>query len=439
MNLRTFFELDDLETTIRREIVAGTTTFITMSYILVVNPQLLSASGMPFDGVLFATCVCSAVATALMAFLARYPIALAPGMGLNAYFALVVAPQLAKLLGSEEAGWRAALGAVFFSGALFLLLSLFRLRERVVEAMPPSLKLAISGGIGLFIALIGFQNGGLVKAHPVTLLTLGDVLTAKAALTLGGLLLIAALMAREVKTAALIGIVVVTAAAVALGLAKPPEQLIAIPRPTGTLLALDLAGAWKAGLLHVVFAFFFVDLFDTIGTLIGVAEQGGFIDEEGKLPRASGALLADAVGTLFGALLGTSTVTSYIESCAGIAAGGRSGLASLVTAALFALALLFAPLFRIVPPMATAPVLIIVGALMIRNVRGVAWDDLSEALPAFLTLAGVAFTYSIADGMALGFVAYALIKGLSGKHREVSITSWILAALFALRYALLRR
>jgi AGZA family xanthine/uracil permease-like MFS transporter len=438
MGLRAFFELDRLETSYRREVVAGATTFMTMSYILVVNPQILSASGMPFDGVLFATCVCSALATTLMALLGRYPIGLAPGMGLNAYFALVVAPQLAKLLGSTEAGWRAALGAVFFSGALFIVLALFKLRERIIDAVPTSLKLAISGGIGLFIALIGFQNGGLVKAHPVTLLTLGDVLTIKAALTLGGLLLVAVLMARGVKAAALIGIVAVTVAAVLLGAAKPPDALIALPKPSGTLLALDLVGAWKAGLLHVVFAFFFVDLFDTIGTLIGVAEQGGFIDDEGKLPRASGALLADAVGTLIGALLGTSTVTSYIESTAGIAAGGRSGLASLVTAALFALALIFAPLFRIVPPMATAPVLIIVGALMIRNVRGVAWDDLSEALPAFLTLAGIAFTYSIADGMALGFIAYALVKGLSGKHREVSLTSWALAALFALRYALLK-
>lgn len=436
--MRAYFQLEELGTNLRTEIVAGLTTFMTMSYILVVNPQILSAAGMAFDGVLFATCLTSAVGTALMGLWARYPIALAPGMGLNAYFALVVAPQLATILGSKEAGWQAALGAVLFSGLLFLLLALFKVRELIVDSVPPSLKLAISCGIGLFIALIGFQSGGLVKAHPVTLLTLGDVLTLKAALTLGGLLLIAVLLARGVKAAALIGIVSVTVLAVLLGQAKAPTQLFALPSPRGTFWALDIAGAWKAGLLHIVFAFFFVDLFDTIGTLIGVSEQGGFVDENGKLPRASQALMADAIATVLGALSGTSTVTSYIESAAGIAVGGRSGLASLVTAGLFALSLLFAPLFRIVPPMATAPVLIVVGALMIANVKRIAWDDLSEGVPAFLTLAGIAFTYSIADGMALGFIAFALVKGLSGRHREVSVTSWVLALLFALRYALLK-
>lgn len=436
--MRAYFQLDELGTNLRTEVVAGLTTFMTMSYILVVNPQILSAAGMSFDGVLFATCLTSAVGTAIMGLWARYPIALAPGMGLNAYFALVVAPQLATILGSKEAGWQAALGAVLFSGLLFLLLALFKVRELIVDSVPPSLKLAISCGIGLFIALIGFQSGGLVKAHPVTLLTLGDVLTLKAALTLGGLLLIAVLLARGVKAAALIGIVSVTVLAVLLGQSKAPTQLFALPSPAGTFLALDIAGAWKAGLLHIVFAFFFVDLFDTIGTLIGVSEQGGFVDENGKLPRASQALMADAIATVLGALSGTSTVTSYIESAAGIAVGGRSGLASLVTAGLFALSLLFAPLFRVVPPMATAPVLIVVGALMIANVKRIAWDDLSEGVPAFLTLAGIAFTYSIADGMALGFIAFALVKGLSGRHREVSVTSWVLALLFALRYALLK-
>ncbi|MCK5800466.1 MAG: NCS2 family permease [Deltaproteobacteria bacterium] len=438
MGLRTFFDLDALGTTFRTEIVAGVTTFMTMSYILVVNPQLLSAAGMPFDGVLFATCVSSALATTLMALLARYPIALAPGMGLNAYFAFVVTPHLAKILGSQEAAWHAALGAVFFSGSLFLILSVFKARERIVDAIPTSLKLAISGGIGLFIAMIGFQNGALIKAHPKTLVTLGDIHSTHALLTLLGLLIIGILLARGVKAAALIGILTITVIAIFTGDTPAPSQIVALPRPHGTFLALDLAGAWRAGLAHIVFAFFFVDLFDTIGTLVGVAEQGDFLDEDGKLPRASGALLADALGTLVGALLGTSTVTSYIESASGIAAGGRSGLASLVTAALFAVALLFSPLLRVVPPMATAPVLIVVGALMIRNVKRIAWDDISEALPAFLTLAGIAFSFSIADGMALGFIAYALIKALAGKHRDVRPTMWILAGLFALRYAFLQ-
>lgn len=431
------FRLQELGTDVKTEVIAGTTTFMTMSYILVVNPQILSAAGMDFDAVLFATAVCSALATLVMGLWARYPIALAPGMGLNAYFALVVAPQLATTLGSKEAGWQAALGAVFFSGVLFLLLSLFRLREAIVNGVPPSLKMAISGGIGLFIALIGFQNGGLIKAHPVTLLTAGDLLSAKALLTLLGLLIIAVLMARGFRGAALLGIVVITALAVALGEAKAPGSFAALPSPSKTFFALNIPAAFSAGLLNVIFAFFFVDLFDTIGTLIGVAEQGGFLDERGHLPRANRALLADAVGTLLGALLGTSTVTSYIESASGIAAGGRSGLASVVTAGFFLLAIFLAPIFRIVPPMATAPVLIVVGALMVANVRKVPWDDISEAIPAFLTLVGIAFSYSIAEGMALGFISYAAVKGLAGRWREVSPISWVLALLFVLRYALL--
>ncbi|MBW2733467.1 MAG: NCS2 family permease [Deltaproteobacteria bacterium] len=431
------FRLRELGTDVKTEVIAGTTTFMTMAYILVVNPQILSTTGMPFDAVLFATAICSGLATLIMGLWARYPIALAPGMGLNAYFAFVVAPQLATVTGSKEAGWQAALGAVFFSGALFFLLSLFRVREAIINGVPASLKMAISGGIGLFIALIGFQNGGLVKAHPVTLITTGDLHSSKAWLTLLGLLIVAALMARGFRGAALVGIVAITVLAVALGEAAMPGSVGALPSPSKTFFALNIPAAFSAGLLNVVFAFFFVDLFDTIGTLIGVAEQGGFLDEEGRLPRADRALLADAVGTLLGALLGTSTVTSYIESASGIAAGGRSGLSSVVTAALFFLAIFFAPLFRIVPPMATAPVLIVVGALMVANVRKIAWDDLSEAIPAFLTLAGIAFSYSIADGMALGFVSYAAVKALAGHWRHVSVMSWVLALLFVLRYALL--
>jgi AGZA family xanthine/uracil permease-like MFS transporter len=435
--MRRFFQLDELQTDVKTEVVAGVTTFLTMSYILVVNPQLLALAGMPFDAVLFASGVSAALATLVMGLWARYPIALAPGMGLNAYFALVVAPKLATLTGSQAGGWQAALGAVFFSGALFILLSLFKLREAIVNSVPSSLKLSIAGGIGVFIAFIGFKNGGLIQAHKATLITLGDVRSPAAILTIVGMLLIAILMARKIKGSALIGMVTITVIAMIAGLVPVPKTFISLPDPRPTFLALDLSATLAAGLLDIVFAFFFVDLFDTIGTLIGVAEQGGFIDEQGQLPRASRALMADAVGTLMGSLLGTSTVTSYIESAAGIAAGGRSGLTAVVSAALFLLAILFAPILRAVPPMATAPVLIIVGALMISSVRGVAWDDFGEALPAFLTLVGIAFTFSIADGMALGFIAHAVVKGLGGRYREVNLISWVLAALFVVRYALL--
>jgi AGZA family xanthine/uracil permease-like MFS transporter len=409
-----------------------------MSYILVVHPQILSAAGLPFAGVLFATCICSAVATLFMGLVARYPIALAPGMGLNAYFALVVVPLIAKTSGMDQArAASAALGCVFISGALFVLLSLFKVREALIRAVPGSLKMAIAAGIGLFIALIGFQQGGLIADHPVTLVTIGDLQQPGALLTIGGLLLTAGLLARGFRSAVLWGMVAVTLAAIPLGLTELPARPIAWPDPSGTLLRLDLAGAFKAGLLNVIFAFFFVDLFDTLGTLIGVAEQGGLLTPDGELPRAKRALLADACGTLLGALLGTSTVTSYIESAAGIAAGARTGLASVVVALLFLSALLFAPVFEIVPRVATAPVLILVGALMITNVKKIDWSDLSEAAPAFLTIAAIAFTFSIADGIAFGFIAHVVVKGLAGRAREVSPVAWVLALVFVARYALL--
>ena len=435
--IRRFFRFDELGTDLRTEVVAGATTFATMSYILVVNPQILSKAGIPFDGVLFATALSSALASIVMGLWARYPIALAPGMGLNAYFAFSVVPQLAASGATAVGAWQAALGAVFISGFLFLLLSLFRVREYLVNAVPMSLKISIAAGIGLFIALIGLKNGGIIVDSPATLLTLGNLHSAGPLLTFAGVQLTAILMVRKIKGAPLITIAVITLYTLITGDIKLPSSLFAWANPSETFLALDIFGAFRAGLVNIIFAFFFVDLFDSLGTLIGVAEQGGMLTKDGHLPRAERALLADAIGTLAGPCLGTSTVTSYIESNAGISAGGKSGFTSIVVALLFLLAIGFAPVFRLVPATATAPILIIVGALMMRSVSKIAWKDLTETIPAFLTISGIALTFSIADGMAFGFISHAIVKGLGEHPKAVSPVCWILAALFILRYALL--
>lgn len=421
------------------ELSAGLTTFLTLSYILIVNPQILSAAGMPFDGVLFATCAASGAATLIMGLWARLPVALAPGMGLNAFFALVVVPMLVKAGHSPDRAWPTALGAVFLSGVIFLVLSLFRGRELLFGAIPATLKLAIGGGIGLFISLIGFENGALVRAHPATLVTLGDLHSAPALLTLLGLLVNAVLLARGVRGAVLFGMLAVTAVAILVGQATLPTSWVALPAPSSTFLKLDIAGAFRFGLLNAILAFTFVDIFDTVGTLIGVSRQGRLLDAEGKLPRLSQALLADAIGTILGALCGTSTITSYLESAAGIAAGGRTGLTAVTVAFLFFAALLFSPVFRAVPKSATAPVLILVGALMLSHLRHLEWDDLTEVIPAFLTITGIVFAFSIAEGLAFGFLSYALIKLFAGRAREVSGLCWVMAALFAARYLLVAR
>ena len=339
--------------------------------------------------------------------------------------------------GDHTNAWQAALGAVFISGLLFVVLSLFRVRQHLVNAVPHSLKISIAAGIGLFIALIGLKNGGVVVDSPATLLTLGDLHSAPPILTLGGVLLTAILIVRGIKAAPLITIAAISLFAVLSGDVGLPSSPFAWADPRGTLLRLDVVGAFRAGLINVIFAFFFVDLFDTLGTLIGVAEQAGMLTKEGHLPRAERALLADAIGTLAGACLGTSTVTSYIESNAGIAAGGKSGFTSIVVAGLFLLAIGFAPIFRLVPATATAPILIIVGALMMRSVSKIDWKDLTEAIPSFLTISGIALTFSIADGMAFGFVSYAFVKGIGEDPQSVSPLCWVLALLFILRYALL--
>jgi AGZA family xanthine/uracil permease-like MFS transporter len=427
--LQRVFHLNENKTTVQRELLAGLTTFMTMSYVVVVNPRILSEAGMPVDGVLFATCVSSAAATLIMGLWANYPIALAPGMSLNAYFAYSI------VLG-RGVPWQTALGVVFLSGLLFLLLTLTKIREQIVNGIPDCLKYGTAGGIGLFIAFIGLRNAKIIVGNPATFVGFGKISNPQVLLSAVGLIFIAVLMARRVGSAILIGILALTLAGIPLGLAHWPEHLFSWPHPSGTLLRLDLRAATKIGLSELVFVFFFVDLFDNVGTLVGVCEEGRFL-RDGKLPRASRALLADAFGTIFGALTGTSTVTSYIESAAGVAAGARTGMGNLVIAALFLLAMFCAPLIAVIPVYATAPALILVGALMCGSIARVRWDDFSEAFPAFLTLVATPLTFSIATGLSLGLLSFTFVKLGTGKHREISPLIWVLSALFLLRYAFL--
>jgi adenine/guanine/hypoxanthine permease len=416
--------------TVRTEVEAGVTTFLTMAYILVVNPLILADAGVPIEGALFATAAAAAIGCVLMGVLANYPFALAPGMGLNAYFSYTV------VLGMGVP-WETALGAVFISGVVFTVLTLVRVREMAIRAIPLGLKMATGAGIGLFIAFIGLRNAGIVRASEATLVALGPVREAAPLLALGGLLLTGGLLARGWKSAIIVGIVATAAAAFLLGVAPPPRGIVALPDPSGTFLRMDLSGALALGLLQVVFVFLFVDLFDTVGTLVGLGQQAGALTPEGELPRAQRALLADSVATVAGATLGTSTVTSYIESSTGIAEGGRTGLTAVTAGALFALAVFLSPLAAAVPAVATAPALIVVGSLMLRAVASIAWDDPTEAIPAFLVVVGMPLTFSIADGLALGFVAYPVVKLIAGRGGEVSPLVYGVAALFLLRYAYL--
>ncbi len=427
--LERIFKLTENQTTVRRELLGGLTTFMTMAYIIAVNPRILSEAGMPIDGVLFATCISSAVATLVMGLWANYPIALAPGMSLNAYFTY-------SIVIGRGVPWQTALAVVFFSGLLFLLLTLTNVREQIVNGIPDCLKYGTAAGIGLFIAFVGLRNAKIIVANPATFVGLGNFSDAQAQIATFALIVTAILMARKVGGAILIGILVATVAGILRGLSRWPAHVFSLPHPGGTFLKLDFAGAAQRGLLELIFVFFFVDLFDNVGTLVGVCEQGGFL-RDGKLPRASRALLADATGTLFGALTGTSTVTSYIESAAGVAAGARTGLGNLVIAGLFLLAMFYAPLVSAIPGYATAPALILVGALMCESVPKVKWGDFSEAFPAFLTLVATPFTFSVATGLSLGLISYTLVKVGAGKFREISPLIWVLTGLFLLRYAYL--
>ncbi len=439
--LERWFKLESHGTTLKIEFVAGVTTFMTLSYILFVQPTVLSACGMDFNAVLAATCIASALATFLMGLYANYPIALAPGMGQNFFFAYTVVLQMGI-------SWEKALGAVFLSGVLFLILSFFGFREKVIDGIPESLKEAIAVGIGLFIALVGFQWAGIVAGSPSTLVALGNLTGRPVLLSLFGLLLTIVLMVRRVRGAILWGILGTAACGLPLGVVRYHGIVGRFPSIAPTLMKLDVAGAFNLGLVSVVFIFFFLALFDSVGTLIGVSNQAGLL-VGGKLPRAKQALTADAFGSVSGALLGTSTVTAYVESAAGVAEGGRTGLANFVTGGLMLLSLFLHPLSRMIGegfPAAggvrlypvVAPALIIIGSLMLKNVSKIRWEDSTEAIPAFLTVVLMPFSFSITEGISFGFISYALLKLVSGRWRECHWIVYLFAALFLLRYALLK-
>ena len=424
-----YFKLAENQTTVKQEMLGGLTTFVTMAYVVVVNPQILSQAGIPPEGALFATCLSAAVATIVMGLYANYPIALAPGMSLNAYFTYSVCLNM-------HVPWQTALGVVFFSGAVFLLLTVTRVREQIVNGMPDCLKHSTATGIGMFIAFIGLRNAKLVIANPATFVGIGSFAGREVQTACFGIALTLVLMTRRFKAAILLGIVGTAVLGIFRGLGTWPHSLVAMPHPSSTWLKLDFRGATHLGLLEILFAFLFVDLFDNVGTLVGVCEQAGFV-KDGKIPRVGRALMADAIGTIFGSLTGTSTVTSYIESAAGVAAGARTGLSNLAVAAFFLAAMFFSPLAASIPGYATAPALILVGALMTQSIAHVQWRDFTEAAPAFITMLATPLTFSIATGLSLGLICYTVVKVAAGKMREINLLVWILTALFLLRYVYL--
>jgi adenine/guanine/hypoxanthine permease len=440
--LERVFHLRGNNTTVRTEVIAGITTFLTMAYIIFVQPAVLSAAGMDFGAVLVATCIASGVATLLMAFLANYPIAVAPAMGHNFYFAFTV-------VAGMQVPWQIALGAVALAGLLFIVTAGIGLREHLIVAIPESLKHAIAVGIGLLIALVGLEWGGIVRGTPGTLVTLGHLHLAPAMLTLFGLVVMGVLLARRIRGALLVGILLCALTGLLTGLVRYQGVVSAPPSIVPTLMRMDLLGALRPGMGVVVLIFFVLALFDSVGTLVGVAGQAGLM-RGNTLPRARGALLADAIGTVVGAALGTSTVTAYIESSTGVAAGGRTGLASVVTAVLFFLSLFFYPLVRMIGggyPIGNgvvlypviAPALVLVGTMMMPAVRAIAWDDPTEGIPAFLTIVIMPLTVSITDGIAFGVISHALLKLTTGRGREVNWLMYAFAIVFVARYAFLVR
>ena len=425
--LNRYFELERYGTTVRTEVMAGLTTFLTMAYIAFVNPQILSEAGMDRGAVFVATCLAAAIGSAIMGLYANYPIAQAPGMGLNAFFTYGVVLGLGY-------PWQTALGAVFVSGICFMALSVLPIREWVVNAFPRSLKLATSAGIGFFLAIIAMRNAGLVEGSEATLVTLGDVTAAPAVLAVVGLVLIAALEARQVTGGPIIGILTVTVLGLALGV-TPFRGVVDLPPSIApTLFVLDIGAALDIALFGVIFAFLFTDLFDTAGTLIGVAHQADLLDAEGRLPRVRKALVADSTATTLGALLGTSPVTSYIESAAGVKAGGRTGLTAVTVSVLFLATLFLSPLADTIPAYATAAVLLFVTCLMARSIADIDWSDVTEYAPAVVLAVTIPLSFSIADGIAAGFITYAAIKLLSGRAREAQPAVLILAAVFVARF-----
>ncbi|XXB82832.1 NCS2 family permease [Chromobacterium sp. CV08] len=426
--LESLFKLKEHGTTVRTEVIAGFTTFLTMAYIVLVNPLILSSTGMDLNAVFVATCLAAALGTAIMGLVANYPIALAPGMGLNAYFTFSVV----KGMGLS---WETALGAVFISGIVFLAVSLFKVREAIVNAIPQSLKFAISAGVGMFLAIIALKNAGVIAPHPETYLTLGDIHKPTALLAIFGFFLIVALEYRKVPGSIIIGILVVTVLSIALGLSPFKGIVAPVPSMAPTFMAMDIQGALNAGLIGVIFVFFFVDLFDTTGTLVGVSHRAGLLDKDGKLPRLKRALMADSIAITAGAVMGTSSTTAYIESAAGTAVGGRTGLTAVVVALLFLAALWLSPLAATVPAYATAPALCYVAVLMARGLAEIEWNDLTESAPAVMTALAMPFTFSIADGIAFGFISYAVIKILAGRFADLKPAVLVIAALWIFKLA----
>ncbi|WP_286785392.1 MULTISPECIES: NCS2 family permease [Pseudomonas] len=424
--LERLFQLKAHNTTVRTEILAGVTTFLTMAYILFVNPSILGETGMDKGAIFVATCLAAAIGSAIMGLIANYPIALAPGMGLNAFFTYTVVLHMGHT-------WQVALGAVFLSACMFFLLSIFRIREWIINSIPLELRSAIAAGIGLFLALIGLKEAGIVVANPATLVGMGDLAKPEAVLAILGFFLIVALEARKVTGSVLIGILVTTAAGIALGVSSFGGFVSMPPSLAPTFLQLDIRGALDIGLVSVIFAFLFVDLFDNSGTLIAVAKKAGLMRKDGYMPKMGRALIADSSAAMVGSLLGTSTTTSYIESAAGVSAGGRTGLTAIVVAVLFLFALFFSPLAGSVPAFATAPALLFVAVLMTAGLAEIDWDDITVAAPVVITALAMPLTFSIANGIAFGFIAWTAIKLLAGRGRELNSALVVLSILFVVK------
>ncbi len=425
-----FFKLKEHQTDVKQELVAGLTTFMTIAYILVVNPQILGDAGMDADAVFTATAISAAIATFVMAFYANYPFALAPGMGLNAFFAYTI------VLGMGFS-WQIALMAVFIEGILFIILTFANVRDALVNAIPINMKHGVSVGIGLFIAFIGLESAQIVEPYEDTIVTMGDVSDPQVYLALIGLAIMGVLLAKKVKGALLLGILITTVIGIPLGVTPLPEGIIDAPpslSPTAfQAFDVDLTELLSFDMLIVLFTFLFVDLFDTAGTLVGVASKANYLDDQGKLPRAKQALFADAVGTTVGSLLGTSTVTTYVESASGVAEGGRTGLTALTTGVLFLFALFFSPIFTIIPASATAPALILVGFFMMSPILKINFDDYTEAIPAFLSILMMPLAYSIAEGLVFGVLAYVILKLATRRFEDLSPVMYVLFVLFIIR------
>jgi AGZA family xanthine/uracil permease-like MFS transporter len=427
--LERFFKLKENKTTVKTEILAGITTFMTMAYILAVNPDILSTTGMDKNALFTATALSAFVATLVMALVAKLPFALAPGMGLNAFFAFTV------VLGMGHS-WQFALTAVFLEGIIFILLTAFNIRELIVNAIPLPLKHAVSAGIGLFIAFIGLQNSGIITNNDAVLVGLGDMGSPAVLIALGGVILTAVLLALKVRGALLIGIFVATLAGLPFGVTTMPEgNLVDTPPSLAPIFwKFEFSQIFTFDMMIVLFTFLFVDMFDTVGTLVGVSSKAGMLDKEGRVPRVKQALFADSIGTFFGAIVGTSTVTTYVESASGVAEGGKTGLTSLATAVMFLIALFFAPVFTMVPAAATAPALILVGFFMMSPILKIDFDNYTDSIPAFITIIIMPLTYSIAEGIVFGMLSYVLLKLLTGKAKDVSIVMIVLAVLFVFKF-----